>query len=634
MELTATKVFAIALIAVIALSTTVLMFFPNLLRPQSLMSVSRVTIDPQGYESSTTGEWRGSFWMINMITDFDDQIAGFHLAANEGEPAETYAETITGGKTYAEAYTVDGNLLVPTADVMVHVTPQQPYYERPLEIQQGYYIEKTYATKTDYAYTNRRKDPSNYIERQEFIHYNFGSGSWVLHTPFKVDLYKDGDLIASQTIDTVGGTGVYRIPSTGEEFINILDLGKINTGYGEPQWDDVLYFSDNHIFVRSPTADNILRYDSGVDYDGSTGNPGYLPSYLNSFSTYWFGTCRWYDDSSPAAFKSPGLSIVNDGDFRGWDRTGTYTVSPVAPDVFGDVIPYLQSRGIQKVSMPTGFKYLEKVDRVEDGENKNYLRVFMDYEAYSSLITIKISTELADTIVWQPQVGGFEITSFPDFGDIADSRFNTLTVKCIGGAGTATVRFYKEPNDLPLAITPTMGTPRLETGESYTLDFDVLNLGTPESRDGSITAKVSNSLGEVTDTATATLTLLKKTGASTIVHVTTEYEGEPVSDLAVTILYAGDSQTKTTGLDGLGVATFNLGTSADVTVTANFGGNSVYRAATETQKVSGGSESTITLKLYKVDEAVPEEFDWLFWLAMSLIVLAIVAVAVAYWRWS
>ncbi|GAI46579.1 unnamed protein product, partial [marine sediment metagenome] len=225
-------------------------------------------------------------------------------------------------------------------------------------------------------------------------------------------------------IDTTGGTGIYRIPASGDEFINIIDLGKLGTGYGEPIWQDILYFSENNIFVRSPTADNLLRYDSGVSYSGP-GSPGYLPSHVNSFSTYWFGDCRWGDDSSPAAFKPPAFKYLDDKDFLGWDRADSmpYYASPEKPDIFSHIIPYLQDQGIQKVSMPTGF------DRLEKTQNNN-LRVYMKYGSYSSLITIKISTELADTIVWQPQVGCFKITSFPDFGDVTDRRMGSITIKC------------------------------------------------------------------------------------------------------------------------------------------------------------------------------------------------------------
>jgi len=485
MELNKKTVAGIAA-AVIIIIIVLVWQFGSYLGFFTLLGVSRVEIDPQGYEDPVSGEWRGSFWMVTMSTDFDDQVAGFILQNEDGEPGETFAVSGNAGvisdKTYSDDE-VDGNVLIPTAQVMVHITPSEPYYEREMEISHGYYIEDTYATKTDLGGANRRRDTSIKVEGMPFIHYSFadvGGGNWVLHTPFKVDVYKNGDLVESQNIDTVGKTGVYRIPASGEEFVNIIDLGKLDTsGYGCPIWEDILYFSDNHILVRSLTADNLLRYDAGVEYSGP-GSPGYLPSYVNSFSTHWFGNCRWLDDSSPAAFKPPGFTYLSDGNFLGWDTTGTfpYVCVPKNPDVSGDIIPYLRNQGVQKVSMPTGFSHLEKV---EGNQGKNYLRVYFNYGTKSSLIVVKISTELADTIVWQPQVANFEITDFPDFGDIANVKSNHITIKCVDGAGSAQVKFTKSPDDAPISITPASGTPRLETGESYTLDFDVQNLGTPET---------------------------------------------------------------------------------------------------------------------------------------------------------
>lgn len=572
----------------------------------TVMSVSSLNIDPQGYEDPSSHEWRGSFWSIVMVTDFTDQIAGFHLASNDGDPSETYAESL-GGSTYAQSYTVQGNELVPTADVMVHITPQQPYYERPLEIQQGYYVKEAWGRSFSLMGNPRTSDHADAVQ---FIHYSFGSGNWVLHTPFKVDVYKDGALIGTQQIDTVGGTGIYRIPASGEEFINIIDLGKINTGYGEPQWDDILYFSNNHVFVRSPTADNLLKYDAGQLPSSILGSSVGIVD-ATAFSTYWYGSNRWMSDFTPTVISLIGLPP---GFYR-----DVSTAKPVKPDVYSDVIPYIQSKGIQKVSMPTGFDRLEKTDT-------NNLRVYMNYGAYSSLITIKISTELADTIVWQPQVANFQITSFPNFGDITDTKTGTITIQCVAGTGSAQVSFTKNPSDTPISVTPTIGTPILTAGQSHTLTFTLTNLGTPSTRDFSITASVKNSLGSVTDTATATGRVLEKTGATTIVHVVTEFEGEPISNLPVMIEYAGTSQTKTTGLDGLGTATFNLGTSSDVTVKASFAGNGIYKPASKTVSVSGGSEKTVTLALTKDDPATDDGWglDW----SLVVLVLGVSMIAV------
>ena len=572
----------------------------------SVLSVSKITIDPQGYEDPASHEWQGSFWSVLMTTDFDDQITAFMIQNEDGSPDGTFAVTgNTDGvseKTYATDAEVDGNQLVPLSQVMVHITPGQPYYERPLEIQQGFYTKEAWS-RTDNGLFGWSGQVSPKAEAVPFVHYSFGSGSWVLHTPFKVDVYKNGVIVGSQEIDTVGGTGVYRIPASGEEFINILDLGKLGTGYGEPQWDDVLYFSENQIFVRSPTADNLLKNDGGQTPVAIMNN---IIGTVNAdcFSTYWYGGFRWMSNYTPTV---TSLTNLPPGFYREGD-----TAKPEQPDVFGNIVPYLASKGIQKVSMPTGFSSVEKTD-------DNNLRVYMSYGAYSSLITIKISTELADTIVWQPQIANFEITSLSDFGEIASTKQGSITVACTAGTGSAQVRFTKTPSDTPVSVVPTLGTPVLSAGESVTLDFELLNLGTSTDREFSITATVYNSLGSATDTETATGTLLMKTGVTTILHVVTEFEGEAVNNLPIIVEHSGTTLSGVTGLDGDGVASFSLGTSSTVSVTVSYVGNVVYKEISKTVTVTGGSEKTVTLSLSKnpiVPPPEPEDWDWEFMLTV------------------
>jgi len=630
-------------ILIIGLVAALLLGFSGGLWNLSVLSVSEVKIEPtgNGYVNPATGEWTGDFWFVLMSTDFDDQVTAFMLANDDGTPEGTYAQTgnLQGlsDKTFASSTSSGGNQLVPTSNIMVHITPSRPYYEREMEIQGGYYTKDTYGTKSDFGGANPRKDLTVKVDAVPFSHYSFadvGGGNWVLHTPFLVQLYKNGYEVSSREIDTTGGSKVYRLPETGgdNDYINIVDLGKLDTsGYGEPQWDDILYFSENNIFVRSPTAENLLKYDSGIAYSGSA-NPGYLPDYVNSFSTYWFGNCRWLDDSSPAAFKKNGIlyNYVNDGDFRGWDRDGSeYHASPKQPDVFSHIVPYLQNQGIQKVNMPTGFDGLERIVKTEGGQSKNYLRVYFEYGTKSSLVNVKISTDIADTIVWNPQVGNFEFTDYSDFGDVVDIKSHSITVTCVEGAGSARVEFTKSPN-APVSIVPALYTPRLEAGESYVIDFDIQNLGTPSTVDFSVVATVENVLGTVTDTAIMYGRLLEKTGATTIVHVITQDGSKPISNLPVTVFYAGTSQTKYTGLDGLGTVSFNLGTSSDVSVKAEFAGNALYKPVSKTVSVSGGSEKTITLALTK--DIIPDsDFD-LTWI-LAGVALSVTAVMVYYvWR--
>ena len=69
------------------------------LTPLTVISVSHLNIDPQGYLDPNDNEWSGSFWSIEMLVDVSDQIAGFHLGNDDGTPDSTYAETVDG-KTY------------------------------------------------------------------------------------------------------------------------------------------------------------------------------------------------------------------------------------------------------------------------------------------------------------------------------------------------------------------------------------------------------------------------------------------------------------------------------------------------------------------------------------------------------
>ena len=610
------------IVGVAVIIVVLLWQFTPLFSSFSLIGVSRVEIDPTttGYKDSRSGEWCGSYWIISLSTDFDDQIAGFHLAANDGgDPSETYAESL-GSKTTVSSYTSGGKQLVPTADVMVHIQPHSPYYEREMEIQQGKYVKEAWGRSFSLLGNPRT---SEHVDELVFRHYSFadvGGGNWILHTPFLVTVYKNGELYASREIDSVGGAIVYRIPESGggDEAVYLIDLGKLDTsGYGEPQWDDILYFNENNIFVRSPTADNLLRYDSGETPTSVMGSAVGKVS-AHCFSTYWYGDYRWMSDGTPTTTGTTNLP-------SGFVRSGD-SVVPKRPDVFSNIIPYLKQKNIQTVNMPTGFSHLEKVT---GAQSKNYLRVYFNYGTKSSLVIVKISTELADTIVWQPQVANFEITSFPDFGDVANIKTSYITIKCVGGAGSAQVSFTKSPADLSLSVIPVFGTGRLENGESVKIPFDIQNLGTESSMDFSIIAKVKNVLGSVTDTATAKGRLLEKTGSSTIVNVVTQYEDTLINGLPVTIEYAGDSQTKHTGPDGVGIATFNLETSEDVSVTASYAGGDIYLAKSKTVDVSGGTEATIYLNLLKEGEIETDDF-WVWVLVAAVVAVAVVVVVYSY----
>jgi len=588
----------------------------------TVLSVSNITIEPQGYEDPATGEWKGSFWVILMTTDMSDQVASYKFDEAESEKGTN---------------TIGDDTLVPQSTVTIRIDPEQPYYERELEIQQVMVSPKTSgAWANAFGGWGKMSEEDATCEPVYSGHYEFGVGSWTLHTPFKVTVLKNGVQIGEKTINTVGGTGIYRIPETGDEYVHITDLGKLGTGYGEPQIDNLLYFSNDYIFEADAYARNLIKFDgtgglSGSDVSAFQSQDG------ESYSTYWFGTLRWADDKTPAGFLDrPGLtpSLVDSDDFGGWARRDDWARNAVAPPIFpGDkptgkmafmsLMEYLTYKGISKVSMPN---WLNRIEVTDDKK----MRLYMPFGAVSSLITVKISTELADTIVWQPLVANFEITEFPDFGDIADRITTTITIKCLEGGGSGTIWLSKEPEDAPISINPlTIGTGSMKAGDIKTFDVEILNLGTEQEISGRLRAGVKNALGTETDHAYAKFKLLKKTGAETILTVKTIYQEDKsvVTGITITVEYAEQSKSGITNTAGQGLITFSLG-SYEGNVDITSASTDIYKSQSATAHVTAGQQTTVVLELYKYDEPEPE-IPWLLIIAV-LVVVIVAAVGVLF----
>ena len=611
------------------------LILPNLQFPSlTVISISEVNIDPVGWEDPATHEWKGSFWIIAMTTDVAEQVAGLKLTNPTGEPGNTYIELDDGTKIYADDTLSTGEHVIPQSTITVRIDPDQPYWERPLEIQQVNLNPKTYGTWTNAlgAWGQEGAEDSS-CPATPAGYSSFGTGSWTQHTPFKVTVKKDGVTLDEQTIDTVGGTQIYRLPETGDEYVHITDLGKLQSGFGEPDFGDVLYFSDYEIFQADTYSRSIVEFD-GTGSLIDTGWDGLKEQTGESYSTYWFGNYRWKEGGYPAALADQGgaaPSLVGDNEFGGWERRDDWSRNAVAPPVFvGDkpdgkenfkcLIEYLLDRGVSRTTLPS---WLVKYE----ADLNNWLKLYMPYGAASSLVTIKISTELADTIVWQPLVGKFDITSFPNLGDIADSKTSSITISCSEGEGSGTITFTTEPADLPISINPpTIGTGSMVTGDLKTFNYEILNLGIEENTDGTITATVRNSLGTVTDTATATFRLLEKTGSLTVLTVKTVDKAteRPVTGIAITVEYAEQTRSSITDAEGQGVTTFSLGSySGAVKITS--ASTSVYRPREVTAQVLAGEQTVVVLELEKFD-VIPPDMSWLIWVGVAVATISIVAV--------
>ncbi len=145
------------------------------------------------------------------------------------------------------------------------------------------------------------------------------------------------------------------------------------------------------------------------------------------------------------------------------------------------------------------------------GDNK--LRIYLPYGAASSLITIRISTELADSVVYQPLVGfGKCEQAFWDSTKTAGSTISNkdTAILKIRQSATSTSKITVTPSipsGVPASVTPLMDSAIVDPDSVHTFRFKVTNLGTPTNQTSAVTFAISNDLGTVTDTKTLSFEL-------------------------------------------------------------------------------------------------------------------------------
>jgi len=240
-------------VTLMIVALVVTQFYPLMML--SVFSVSQINLQKQGYEDPETHEWKDSYWVIGLVTDTFEHYQG--------------------------ANTVGEKTLVVNSEVKVTIIPEKPYFERAME-----YVTYTVYPKTHGTWMNKvhhgmigKLGEDTSIGGLNVTVLQFTDESWKLYTPFKVQLYKNGELKAEKHVNTVGGTEtVILIGNSPEEDVKIQNLGKLGTGLGEPAFGDLIVFDTAHIFK---VEGNIL---AEIQYDKDP----------YSYSNYWFGGGEHY----------------------------------------------------------------------------------------------------------------------------------------------------------------------------------------------------------------------------------------------------------------------------------------------------------------------------------------------------
>lgn len=490
------------------------------------LAISTVYIEPTGYEDPLTHEWRGSYWVITALADTKESFLFYKF--NETQ-VNLYGQNKIGEKT-----------IVPQATIKITITPKKPYWEVPLKTNRYMVYPKTYGTYFNYWNfmhkvfgPDKLEDifvPQLYVDTLEFD----SDAAWTLHTPFDVTIEKIGDKKFSKTvsIDTIGGTKIVTVenPYDNSEKLMVTNLGKIITGYGQPSISSILIIGDT-AFEKSNDLLKAIDYKRAIDYVTHTRLT------QENYAFYWFGGGRyksenrydvlfWPDDCSPAHYCKKELnyySLVEEEDFPGsyrqdgpnpWDQRAI----PIAADIFNDnpsTIPHglsLVNYLIYKAKFnPLGLDlWKEGWDITSD----NKLRIYMPMAAASSLITIKISTELADSVVYQPIVANGKVEQA-----FWNSTKTTNTVILDKDMAVLKIRQYAaQPSkitvtpsisqNVPISVSPQMDSAIVNPGAVHTFQFEIKNLGTQANQSSTITFTITNDLGAVTDTITLNFELI------------------------------------------------------------------------------------------------------------------------------
>lgn len=535
-----------------------------LIRPGhgGILGISEIRIEPTGYEDPSTHEWKGSFWVITATTDTKESYLFYSFNRSQSE--------------YFGQNTIDNKTIVPQATIKLTITPRQPYWETPLNLTKHMVYPTTYGTwinKVTKAFGKMSEDSVPAL----FTNVLESSGKWTKHTPFDITVEKIGNNSFSKTvyIDTIGGTETVIIsnPADSSEKLMITNLGQLDTGYSAPPpYDMLTVFNKSGTFIAFNGEDARKAIQYGRDI--TTGDV----THDECYAFYWFGGGSIYttEDGKPVqnwndTYKSPAHYVWRhlptgdyaspaepiEGLFPGSKRDDdfwNFRVLPIEGSIFNDN-PSLDKGGLSLVS------YLKKyvTDEIDLDfwgtgwtiTTDNRLRIYLPSGAASSLITIKVSTELADSVVYQPIVGYGTIeqcfwdSSKTQKSSIKGTDVAILKVKQTAPNSSKLTVTPSVPANIPVSVTPLKDSAIIEPNSVHTFQFEVSNLGTQEKLNSTITFTVTNDLGTVTDSQTLEFELLP---TEDIVHDGTPEPSYPSGDPLFVVLVLVIAVTVTTGI--------------------------------------------------------------------------------------
>lgn len=646
------KILGATLTLVILCVVVLVVYLPSSLPKQSLIAISNVNLAPQG-SATADGKWTGSYWTIAATTNMEDEY-----------DAITFSNATSGTSTIGN-FTID-----PSATIQVIITPQQPYWTRSLNVQ-AYTVYPATQSYQQSKITQQHFWTGPSVPALDASVWTWGQSYWTAHTPFTITVLKNGVLWANETVDTGGKTEAIQIvdPNDASQWITLNNVGVLSTSYqSPPNLPDVAMLSSSEIFANPNSVINEVNYYSGSDY---------------TYADYWFGGGQYYTlkdagglvehtapdgspgfftlDSAPFSYDMPIDATAFPGAYSTGDLL-TYKISPRAASLSNDqsfsdwktaygLYQYLSLDGgaagpIQTVSSNAmnvygaGWDISSMSSSQQPGQYAGNVNELMPDGAMSSLITIQISTGLADAVVERTPVSDGVVTGGNWLGGANDASasIGDTSVLYVDVTQKSTVASSIYMSAIAttgdnIFLNPSSQTLDLNPGQSEVVPIQVLNNGAPSKQQGTVTVTLSDELGDVTSTWTIAYTLLQKGVNSTQLTVYTEdgTTNQLISGISVTVGWGTNSQLETSGSNGQGAFTMDLqGYTGAVSIVST--ATNQYNSSQTTVTIGAGP-NTATLLIYKYGKAPTKTgIDWplILIIAVAFIAAVLVAVGVYY----
>jgi hypothetical protein len=656
---------------VIVLIVAVAFISPQLGGPLTLVGISQYSVQSGGSaQSSTSGaaSWTGAYWSLTFAVTQVDQVTGYELPAN----TSTVAVDNTG-----KQYTVYSG-----ADLVITITPQQPYLQRTIKADAVLVTPTTYRTwsSTVGIPSGVHSAPGEADAQALYItKYSWATSSWTVHTPFTVEIKKNGVVIGSQVLDNGGASDIATVAlndGSGKS-IRIENLGLLGGQYTSPDFpSDICFLNGNkdYVYDWGQIAQYVV-YDSGASttQELSKQQNGGLSicsvSGSNAYSVYWYGNQRWgadtYASSPPAGVyvNSVGGTFVDSTDYGGWKNTASDTWTtrsdPVAPVVFSSdkalgngqdadarskmcLTEYLQSKSV--TNFASAFQSFGSGYTVDTTNNVVTLNI--PWSAYGTpLVNVLVPTETVNTWVYNPQISNVQLSgTWQSTGTVNNDNLgssgDSIILHCIQTSSvTSSAKIVVTTSVPQVGVFPTSQTITLAPGASQTVSLAITNTGVTSDTKFSITItayEMWTNTATSTVTLTGTLKALVYNSTYLRIHVidsnssTGQYG---VAGIDVQIQYPpGTGQTGSAFTDSTGVIQWTLpptGSAYTGQVYIQTMGTDIYNATYTTVTVGVGENDVIIDLTATALSPAPWWMEWWVWAIAIAVVVAIVTAAMA-----